>query len=80
MAEFSEADKLVRMVNQIAANFECESDQSKSVAGVLDHVTRFWTVEMKQTILARHATGKSGLSEIAEAAISRLGQNYGGSA
>ena len=67
-------NKLVRMVNQIAENFDT-GDQRTAVAGVLDHVTRFWTLDMKKQIIAHVKDEKTGLNEIAEAAIRELARN-----
>jgi hypothetical protein len=77
MAGASGAAKLVRMANQIAANFDYGPDRSKAVAGVLDHLTRFWTLEMKESIVAWHRAGNSGFSEVAAAAVAKLGEKYG---
>jgi formate dehydrogenase subunit delta len=67
-------NKLVRMVNQIAENFDT-GDPETAVAGVLDHVTRFWTLDMKKQIVAHIQDGKTGLNEIAEGAIRELATN-----
>ncbi|MGD8324397.1 MAG: formate dehydrogenase subunit delta [Gammaproteobacteria bacterium] len=67
-------NKLVRMANQIADNFNT-GDQATAAAGVLDHITRFWTLDMKKQIIAHMKDGKTGLNEIAEAAIRELARN-----
>jgi formate dehydrogenase subunit delta len=70
------SNKLVRMANQIADNF-AYGDHDKAVAGVLDHLTRFWTVEMKQAIIEHQRASGSGLNEVAAAAITQLSERYG---
>jgi formate dehydrogenase subunit delta len=70
-------NKLVRMANQIADNFDYGSDQSKAVAGVLDHLMRFWTPDMKQTIVEQRRSGDIGLNAIAEAAVKALAERIG---
>ena len=67
-------NKLVKMVNQIAENFDT-GERETAVAGVLDHVTRFWTLDMKKQIIANLRDGKTGLNEIAEGAIRELAEN-----
>ena len=67
-------NKLVRMANQIADNFDT-GDQSAAAAGVLDHITRFWTLDMKKQIVVHLKEGSTGLNEIAEAAIRELSGN-----
>ena len=66
--------KLVRMANQIADNFDA-GDEAAAVAGVLDHLTRFWTLGMKKQIIAHQREGATGLNDIAAAAVTRLASN-----
>lgn len=71
------SNKLVRMANQIADNFDYGDDQSKAVAGVLDHLVRFWTPSMKQTITEQQQAGDIGLNEIAADAVKALAESIG---
>lgn len=68
--------KLVRMANQIADNFDY-GDRDKAVAGVLDHLMRFWTLDMKQTMIEMHRGGDIGLNEIAVKAVEALAEKIG---
>jgi formate dehydrogenase subunit delta len=70
-------NKLVRMANQIADNFDYGSDKSKAVAGVLDHLVRFWTPDMKRTIVEQRQAGDIGLNGIADAAVLALADKIG---
>lgn len=70
-------NKLVRMANQIADNFDYGDDQDTAVAGVLDHLVRFWTPTMKQTIIEQQKAGDIGLNEIAGKAIEALAETIG---
>jgi formate dehydrogenase subunit delta len=65
-------DKLVRMANQIAANFDYGSDKEKVVAGVVDHLTRFWTPSMRAAIIEGHKKKLIELSPIAARAVETL--------
>ena len=67
-----EPTKLVRMVNQIAANWDYGPDQAKAVAGVADHLRRFWSPPMFDEIARYIATGDADLSPIAERALTQL--------
>lgn len=67
-----EPTKLVRMANQIAANLDHGSDAAKSVAGVIDHVRRFWTPLMLDEMAQQMAGGETELSPIAERALKQL--------
>jgi formate dehydrogenase subunit delta len=70
-------NKLVRMANQIADNFDYGSDKSKAVAGVLDHLVRFWTPDMKHAIVEQRQAGDIGLNGIADAAVIALADKIG---
>jgi len=69
------SNKLVRMANQIADNFNYGAED-KAVAGVLDHLTRFWTTDMKLTIIEQQSAGDIGLNEIAAAAVRALAADF----
>jgi formate dehydrogenase subunit delta len=69
-------DKLVRMANQIADNFNY-GDPKKAVAGVTDHLMRFWSMDMKRDIIGRHSRGDIGLNAIAAEAVTALAKKIG---
>ena len=69
-----DVSKLVRMANQIAANFEYGPDKAKAVAGVLDHLRRFWTPQMHIEIIEYRERGGTELNEIAALAIAKLAE------
>ena len=75
-----DANKLVRMANQIAANFDYGADQTHAVAGVLDHLTRFWTMAMKRRIVEYQQQGETGLSKISAEAVTQLADSLGDAA
>jgi hypothetical protein len=64
------------MANQIADNF-AYGEKSKAVDNVLDHLMRFWTNEMKRTIVEQQRSGDIGLNEIAADAVQALAKNIG---
>jgi hypothetical protein len=70
-------NKLVRMANQIADNFDYDADQSKAVANVADHLMRFWTVDMKRSIVEQRQSGDIGLNAIADQAVKVLAEKIG---
>jgi formate dehydrogenase subunit delta len=67
-----DVDKLVRMANQIAANFEYGADEGKVAADVADHLRRFWTPEMRAQIIQYRTGGGTGLNKIAALAVVKL--------
>ena len=64
--------KLVRMANDIAANFDCGLDRAREVAGVVDHVGRFWSPYMLDEMAEHMQSGDTGLSDLAEQAFKEL--------
>ncbi len=66
----STADKLVRMANQIALNFEA-TGHDNAVAATADHIQAFWDPRMKGQLFDLLGTG-AALSDVARAAADRL--------
>ena len=64
--------KLVRMANDIAANFDCGPDRARAVAGVADHLSRFWSPYMLDEMAEHMQSGDTGLSDLAEQALKEL--------
>lgn len=65
-----EADKLVKMANQIGAFFESEPDRAVALDGIAGHIRRFWDPRMRRVLLRwqdEHAG--EGLRDIVRAAI-----------
>jgi formate dehydrogenase subunit delta len=65
-------EKLVRMANQIAANIDYGPDKEKLAATVADHLTRFWTPEMRAAIIEGHRRKLLDLSPLAARAVEKL--------
>lgn len=68
------ADKLVKMANQIAVNFDYGEDKSKAVAGVVDHLTRFWNSAMRAEIVAQYHRDPTVLNAVARLAVEKLAE------
>ncbi len=66
-------DNLVHMANRIGAFFAAQPDRDEALAGIADHLKKFWDPRMRTQILATldAADGgeSSGLSEIVLAAL-----------
>ncbi len=65
------AEKMVHMANQIA-QFFAPYGQEQAIAGVEDHLKKFWEPRMRQQIVAYVAAGGAGLNDIVTAAVRRL--------
>ena len=55
-----EIDQLVKMANQIAANFSFHEDGVERLA---DHLRRFWTPAMRKQLCDHAAAGHAGPDE-----------------
>lgn len=64
--------KLVYMANQIGKFFAAQGE-SEAVAGVEDHLRRFWDPRMRREIVAYVAGGGEGLDRAVRAAVLKLG-------
>jgi formate dehydrogenase subunit delta len=63
---------MVHMANQIA-QFFASYPHEEAVAGVADHIQKFWEKRMRQQLNDYIATGGGGLNELALEAAKRLG-------
>ena len=66
MSALTQADKLVRMANQIAAFFRSYPEE-EAVAGIQKHISAFWTPRM----VDRLSTALPGMGERADILVRR---------
>ncbi|NNF15181.1 MAG: formate dehydrogenase subunit delta [Gammaproteobacteria bacterium] len=66
------ADKLVRMAQQIADNNSFTPDVDIVAAKVADHLQRFWDPRMKQQIIDYASHPEAQLSAVVREAIARI--------
>ena len=64
-------DDLVRMANQIAAFFEPYPEE-EAIAGVTEHLLKFWDPSMRTALIGAKRTGPTGLHPLAARAVDRL--------
>jgi formate dehydrogenase subunit delta len=67
-----DVQRLVAMVNDIAAFFDSEPDKGVAAEGVRQHLQKFWEPRMRREIIAHLQTGGAGLTPTANTAISKL--------
>ena len=72
-------EKLVHMANQIA-QFFAGYPQDEAVAGVADHLKKFWEPRMRRQLLDYLAAGGADLHPLAMAAARTLAPATSGSA
>ena len=64
-------EHMVHMANQIALYFS-SYPQEEAVAGIADHLQKFWEPRMRRQIIAYVATGGAGLHALVPEAVRRL--------
>lgn len=67
-------ERLVAMVNDIGRYFAAEPDEALGVAGIADHLKRFWEPGMRKQIVAHLAAGGEGLEPFAKKGVGRLAE------
>jgi len=65
-------ERLVAMVNDIAAFFASTAVSDEAVASIASHLKRYWEPRMRNEIVAHLAQGGAGLSEAGRRAVQLL--------
>jgi formate dehydrogenase subunit delta len=65
-------EHLVQMANDIGHYFASEPRRADAVAGITNHIQRYWDPRMRRQIEAHLAQGGEGLEELVREAVSRL--------
>ena len=69
-------DKLVYMANQIGKFFASQG-ADKAVAGIAEHIGKFWDPRMRAAVIAHLEAGGANLDPPVRAAIARLRPDRG---
>jgi formate dehydrogenase subunit delta len=64
-------EHLVAMANDIGNYFRIQG-RDEAIAGIANHIQRYWTPRMRQKLNAYLAQGNGGLDELPRAAVDRL--------
>lgn len=67
-----DVQRLVAMANDIANYFASDPDRESSVAGMADHLKKFWDPRMRSQLIAYLEAEGEGLGELARAGVERL--------
>lgn len=70
-------DKLSYMANQIGRFFQSQKPEA-AVAGIEDHIIKFWDPRMRRAIIAQLADGSIHLDPLVRQAVERLGSRASG--
>lgn len=65
-------EQLVKMANDIGTFFSAETDREIAIAGIADHLKRFWDPRMRRQIVEFQQTGGAGLLDLVQKAVQRL--------
>jgi formate dehydrogenase subunit delta len=67
------ADHLVKMANDIGHFFRAEPQREDAIAGISNHIARYWTKRMREKIAAHMQHGGEGdLDDLPREALRRL--------
>ena len=69
--EHGGTQQLVKMANDIGNFFRAEPVREDAVAGIANHIAKFWTKRMRQKLAAH---GEGGLDELPREAMRRLAE------
>jgi formate dehydrogenase subunit delta len=66
------AEHLVKMANDIGNFFRAEPEREDAIAGIANHISKYWTQRMRDKLGAHLEEGDSDLDELPRAALKRL--------
>ena len=67
------SEHLVKMANDIGQFFAAEAEREDAVAGIANHIAKFWTKRMRDKLTAQVIRdGDAGLDELPREALRRL--------
>jgi formate dehydrogenase subunit delta len=66
------AEHLVKMANDIGDFFRAEPVREDAIAGIANHISRFWTKRMREKLAAYLKSGGDGLDDLPREAFRRL--------
>ncbi len=67
------ADHLVKMANDIGNYFRAEPVREDAIAGISNHIARYWTKRMREKIAAHmRQAGDAGLDDLPREALRRM--------
>jgi formate dehydrogenase subunit delta len=66
------AEHLVKMANDIGDFFRAEPVREDALAGIANHIARYWTKRMREKLAAHLRGGGGGLDELPREAFRRI--------
>jgi formate dehydrogenase subunit delta len=68
----SGGEHLIQMANDIGNFFRAEPKREDAIAGIAQHISKYWTRRMREKLIAQLQQGATGLDELPRAALDRL--------
>ena len=66
------SEHIVQMANDIGNFFRAETDRQVAIAGISNHINKFWTRRMRQKLLEYVQHGGDELDELPRAALAQV--------
>jgi formate dehydrogenase subunit delta len=67
------SELLVKMANDIGHFFGAEPEREEAIAGIVNHIAKFWTRRMRDKLTAQvKRDGDAGLDDLPREAVRRL--------
>ena len=63
---------LVKMANDIGNFFRAEPEREDAIAGISNHISKYWTQRMRDKLAAHLQNGGDGLDELPREAFRRI--------
>lgn len=70
----SAGGQLIQMANDIGNFFRAEPEREDAVAGIVNHIGKYWTRRMREKLIAQVQHGDQGLDELPREAVRRLSE------
>jgi formate dehydrogenase subunit delta len=67
-----DTEHIVLMANDIGNFFRAEPDRQVAIAGISNHINKFWTRRMRQKLLEYVQHGGAELDELPRAALAQV--------
>ena len=64
--------QLVKMANDIGNFFRAEPEREDAIAGISNHISKYWTQRMRDKLAAHLKNGEDGLDELPREAFRRI--------
>lgn len=71
-----ESARLVSMANQIGQFFESQGDAAVAIAGIADHLQKFWDPRMRRELAEYLERGGSGVAPLVAEAVREIARKH----